>query len=175
MAITPVFDGFALVAEVDARRAQARLTWPAVADALTAQSGVLRAELNDHAVCPGALVRTVKRGSMSCQYAVMLLQWLGRAPEEFLTGERREVGDVRLPTVGTDVRLRWDLPQLHAAVNAQRRERDLTWDALAAELGCTPGRLTNLRTARLADMDLTMRLTQWLGCPAADFVHPAVW
>ena len=30
---------------------------------------------------------------------------------------------------------------------------------------CTPSRLTNLRTARLADMDLTMRLTQWLRCP----------
>jgi hypothetical protein len=175
MAITPVFDGFALVAEIDARRAESCLTWPAVAEALTEQSSRLRAELSDHAVCPGALVRTVKRGSMSCQYAVMLLQWLGRAPEEFLIGARREVGDVRLPTVGSDLRLRWDLPQLHAAVNAQRRERDFTWDALAVEFGCTPGRLTNLRTGRLADMDLTMRLTQWLGRPAAQFVHPAAW
>ena len=175
MVTVPIFDGAALVAALDARRVAAGLSWPAVADALTQQSSILRAELDDHAVCPGALVRTVKRGSMSCQYAVMLLQWLGRAPEEFLTGQRREVGDVRLPTVGTSARLRWDLPQLFAAVDLQRRQRTLTWVALAAYLGCTPSRLTNLRTARLADMDLTMRLTQWLGRPAAEFVHPARW
>jgi hypothetical protein len=27
----------------------------------------------------------------------------------------------------------------------------------------------------LADMDLTMRVTQWLGRPAAAFIHPADW
>ena len=170
-----MFDGAALVAAVDTRRSELGLGWPELAEALTQQSSGLRAALNDHAVCSGALVRTVRRGSMSCQYAVMLLQWLGRAPEEFLIGQRRELGDVALPSVGADLRLRWDLPQLHAALNAQRREHDLTWVALGADFGCTPGRLTNLRSARLADMDLTMRITQWLGRPAAEFVHPAAW
>ena len=28
---------------------------------------------------------------------------------------------------------------------------------------------------RHADLALTMRVTQWLGRPAADFVHPADW
>jgi hypothetical protein len=175
MAMDSVFDGAALVAQLDARRVELGLGWQALAEELTLQSSRLRAELNDHAVCPGALVRTVRRGSMSCQYAVMLLQWLGRAPEEFLTCESRAVGDVRLPSAGTEVRLRWDLPQLHAAVDAQRRLRDLTWVALSSEVGCAPNRLTNLRSARLADMELTMRLTQWLGRPAAEFVHPASW
>ncbi|WP_271177210.1 hypothetical protein [Leifsonia poae] len=175
MAIAPVFNGDALVAALDARRSELGLGWPDLAQELTDQSSRLRAALNDHAVCSGALVRTVKRGSMSCQYALMLLQWLDRAPEEFLIGDRRELDDTRLPTIGTDVRLRWDLPQLYAAVNDQRRRHELTWTALAAQFGCTPSRLTNLRTARLADMDLTMRLTQWLGRPAADFVHPATW
>ena len=175
MAGTPVFDGPALVAALDSRRTEASLDWPGLADALTRQSAELRATLNDHAVCPGALVRTVKRGSMSCQYALMLLQWLGRAPEEFLTGEHRETGNVRLPAAGPDTRLRWDLPRLYRAVDARRRERGLTWTALASQLGCTPSRLTNLRTARLADMDLTMRLTQWLGRPAADFIDAAAW
>jgi hypothetical protein len=86
-----------------------------------------------------------------------------------------DVGDVRLPDAGPDSRLRWDLGQLHDALNERRRERGITWTALAAELDCTPSRLTNLRTARLADMDLTMRITQWLGQPAARFVHPAHW
>jgi hypothetical protein len=46
---------------------------------------------------------------------------------------------------------------------------------LAEALDCTPSRLTNLRTARLADMDLVMRITQWLGQPAAAFIQPARW
>jgi hypothetical protein len=46
---------------------------------------------------------------------------------------------------------------------------------LAHEIGCTPTRLTNLRTARLADMDLAMHVTQWLGQPAAAFIHPVQW
>jgi hypothetical protein len=46
---------------------------------------------------------------------------------------------------------------------------------LAQELGCTPSRLANLRTARMADMGLTMRATQWLGRPGAEFIHAAHW
>ena len=75
----------------------------------------------------------------------------------------------------TGGRLRWDLNQLHTALNEQRQERGLAWSELAQELGCTPSRLTNLRTARMADMGLTMRVTQWLGKPAAEFIHAAHW
>jgi hypothetical protein len=112
---------------------------------------------------------------MSCQYALTILRWIRRAPEEFLTGPVVDVGETRLPEVGADSRLRWDLSQVHAALNQRRRERGLTWAQLAEELNCTPSRLTNLRTARLADMDLTMRVAQSLRQPAAHFIHPAQW
>jgi hypothetical protein len=104
-----------------------------------------------------------------------MLRWLGRAPEEFLTGAVVDVDDTRLPQPGPGSRLRWDLSQLHAALNAQRQERGLAWPELARTLGCTPNRLTNLRTARQADMGLVMRVTQWLERPAADFIHAAQW
>jgi hypothetical protein len=104
-----------------------------------------------------------------------MLRWLRRAPEDFLTGPVVDVGDVTLPEAGTDSRLRWNLKQLHEALNQERRARDLTWAELAHELNCTPSRLTNLRTARFADMDLAMRITQWLDQPAAAFIHPAQW
>jgi hypothetical protein len=32
-----------------------------------------------------------------------------------------------------------------------------------------------MRTARFADMDLAMRVTQWLAQPAAAFIHPSQW
>src|SRR5690348_9020053 len=104
-----------------------------------------------------------------------MLCWLGRAPEEFLAGPGSHTGNVRLPEPGPGSRLRWDLGQLHAALDDQRRQRGLTWTRLARGLGCTPSRLTHLRTAREADLELTMRVTQWLGRPAAEFVHAARW
>jgi hypothetical protein len=104
-----------------------------------------------------------------------MLRWLGRAPEEFLTGAVVDVGDTTLPQPGPGSRLRWDLNKLHAELNAQRQERGLAWAELAQTLGCTPSRLTNLRTARQADMGLVMRVTQWLNRPAAEFIHAAQW
>lgn len=104
-----------------------------------------------------------------------MLRWLGRAPEEFLIGPAIDVGDTRLPRPGPDSRLRWDLSELHAALNAQRQTLGLTWLDLAQLLGCTPSRLTNLRTARQADLGLVMCITQWLRRPAADFIHAAQW
>lgn len=175
MSVLPVFDGETLIRTLDAQRAQCGLTWSELADELWNQSAELNAQLADHSLCPGALVRTAKRATMTCQYALPILRWIRRAPEEFLSGAVADVGEVRLPEAGPDRRLRWDLSQLHAALDERRRARGLTWRALADELDCTPGRLTNLRTARLADMDLTMRITQWLGAPAAAFVHPTRW
>ena len=172
MRTVPTFDGSALIRAVDARRVDQGLGWTALADELWQQSSEVNAQLSDHSLCPGALVRTAKRGTMSCQYALYLLRWIDRAPEDFLTGPGVDVGDVRLPEAGPDSRLRWDLNRLHSALNEHRQERALTWVALAVELDCTPSRLTNLRTARLADMGLTMRVTQWIGQPAASFIHP---
>jgi hypothetical protein len=103
------------------------------------------------------------------------LRWLRRAPEDFLVGPVVDVGDVTFPVAGSDSRLRWNLSELHAVLDRQRRERNLTWAELAQELGCTASRLTNLRKASLADMDLAMRVTQWLSRPAAAFIHPARW
>ena len=172
----PTFDCDALITALDTRRAEQGLGWTELADELHHQSAELNAELGGNALCPGALVRTARRRSdMSCQYALILLRWLHRAPEEFLAGPVVDVGDVRLPAAGPDRRLRWDLGELHAALNARRTERGLTWAALAGQLGCTANRLTNLRTARLADMELAMRVAQWVGQPAARFVHPARW
>jgi hypothetical protein len=169
------FDGKSMIKALDAQRSSRDLDWNALADELWQQSRDLNAELSDHGLCPGALVRTAKRGTMSCQYALIILRWIRRAPEDFLTGPVVDVGDARLPNAGPDHRLRWNLGQLHAALDEHRRERNLTWVSLADELDCTPNRLTNLRNARLADMDLTMRVTQQVKQPAAMFIHAQRW
>jgi hypothetical protein len=171
-----VFDFAAFVDAFDAERRSRGLTWFEFADELWDQSVDLNARRpDDHCLCGGAISRLRGRGAASCQYALFMLRWLGRAPEEFLSGPVRHVGDTRLPPASPDSRLRWDLGELHSALNDQRQREGLTWANLADVLGCTPSRLTNLRTARLADMELTMRVTQWLGRPAAAFIHPTQW
>jgi hypothetical protein len=175
MRALPVFDCGALFGALDAQRRDRGLGWYGLADELWQQSSHLNGQRTDHPLCGGAIARLQQRGATSCQYALFMLRWLHRAPEDFLTGPVVEVGDIRLPEAGPDSRLRWNLSQLHSALNEQRQERHLTWAQLAREIDCTPSRLTNLRTARLADMDLAMRITQWLGQPAAAFIHPAQW
>jgi hypothetical protein len=173
--VLPVFDCGALFNALDAQRRDRGLGWRALTDELWQQSAELNAQRMDHPLCGGAILRLPKRGATSCQYALFMLRWLRRPPEDFLTGPVVDVGDTALPEAGPDSRLRWNLEQAHAALNEERRARDLRWAELAHELTCTPGRLTNLRTARFADMDLAMRITQWLGQPAATFIHPAKW
>jgi hypothetical protein len=175
MRALPVFDCGALFSALDAQRRDRELDWYDLAAELWQQSSELNARRTDHPLCGGAVARLQQRGATSCQYALFMLRWLGRAPEDFLTGPVVDVGDVRLPEAGSDCRLRWNLNETHTALNEQRRARDLTWVALAEELDCTPSRLTNFRTARFADMNLAMRTTQWLGQPAAAFIHPAQW
>ena len=171
----PHFDVDAFSAAFDARRRDLGLGWYELADQLWEQSADLNAQRMDHPLCGGAVSRMHARGATSCQYGLFMLRWLGRSPEDFLSGPIIDVGETRLPDAGPDRRLRWDLPELHAALNHRRTELRLTWAEVAREIDCTPGRLTNLRTARLADMDLAMRVTQWLRRPAADFIHPSGW
>ena len=156
----PVFDFSAFFAALNAERGRRGLGWYDVAAELWELSEQLNAERDDHPVCGGAVGRTGDRGATSCQYALLMLQWLSRPPEDFLAGPRQHVGDTALPRAGPDRRLRWDLAGLHQALNGERRAWELTWAQLAQELGCSPGRLTNLRTAKTADLELTMQVTQ---------------
>ena len=174
MRALPTFDCGALFAALDSQRRERGLDWYALADELWQQSSELNAKRADHPLCGGAIQRLPIRGATSCQYALFILRWLGRAPEDFLTGPVVDVGRA-LPKAGKDSRLRWNLNEAYEALNKERKVRALTWVELARELHCTSNRLTNLRTARIADMDLAMRITQWLGEPAAKFIHPAQW
>lgn len=167
------FDFAAFFTAVDDVRRDRGMGWYDLAAEMWDQSERLNAERDDHPLCGGAVSRLGARGETSCQYALYLLRWLGQAPEAFLTGPARNVGAVRLPDPGPDSRLRWDLAELHTALNDERQRQGLTWAGLAERIGCTPSRLTNLRTARMADLALVMRVTQWLRRPAADFIHPA--
>jgi hypothetical protein len=105
-----------------------------------------------------------------------MLRWLDRTPESFLVGATVDDPRFDLPSAGPDRRLRWSLKLRYGAIDEKRRQDGLTWRELAVALGCTPSQLTGLRTAKYAtEIGLAMRIVQWTGQPAADFVYPATW
>jgi hypothetical protein len=174
------FDGKALYAALDDRREAEGLSWPGAAAAIWEMSAALNAARNarglaNHPISPSTLQNLGKQGNTSCQHALFFLRWLERTPESFLAGAARDAG-VPLPACGPARRPRWNLKALHAGLNEARATRDMTWAQAARELRCQPGQLTGLKTARFATgMCLAMRITQWVGRPATDFIYPARW
>lgn len=172
------FDGRALYAAMDEKRLAEGLSWQGVAEAIWELSAELHAariaaEKPDHPIAVATIKNLDRRGNTSCQHALFFLRWLGRTPESFLVAAG---AGAPLPDCGRAHRPRWNLRALHAALDDERGRRGLTWAAAAAELGCTPGQLTGLRTAKFAiGMRLAMRITHWLQRPAADFVYCARW
>jgi hypothetical protein len=160
---------------LEQQRQSRNLSWRQVADQIWDLSKVLNEGRNDHPISPSTLSRMGVSHETSCQHALFMLRWLQRTPESFLHGAITAPNST-LPNVGPDRRLRWNLKKLYEAMNDQRRERGLTWKELAEILRCTPSQLTGLRTAKFATgMKLAMRVTQWLGRPASDFVYAARW
>jgi hypothetical protein len=175
VAIRP-FDAGALYRALDARRSELGLSWKAVADQIWDLSSELNSRRSDHPISPSTLTNMAKQPRTSCQHALFMLRWLERSPESFLADGTGDDPRFALPPVGSDRRLRWALKLLYTAMDERRREATLTWPALATVLGCSPSQLTGLRTAKFATgMDVAMRIVQWLGRPAADFVYAAKW
>jgi hypothetical protein len=168
------FDHGNFFTAVDTRRRDQQLSWPALAAAIWEQSSVLNEQRGDHPISP-ATIRKIASGT-SCQHALFLLRWLDVPPETFIALPKPATIGVPLPRADATQRLRWSLRGLYDALDAARTARSATWQHVASRLRCTPSQLTGLRTAKFATgMRLTMRITQALGRPAADFVYAAEW
>src|SRR5215475_3172913 len=157
------FDVAALFDALDAQRRERMLSWQAVAQELWDLSATLNARRNDHPISASTLTGMAKRKDTSCQHALFMLRWLGRAPESFIPGFTYDARRTKLPDASSDQRLRWDLQKLYDSLDKRRRERTLTWPQLAGELFCTPSQLSGIRRARFAiGMRLAMRIVRRL-------------
>jgi hypothetical protein len=169
------FDTLGLFEALDAQRVERGLSWRGVANEIWDMSADLNARRHDHPISPTTLTSMPKRRATSCQHALFMFRWLGRMPESFLSGGATRFGKA-LPSAGPDRRLRWDLARLYDALDARRREQQSTWAGLARELRCTSNQLTGIRIARYAiELNLAMKIVQWLERPAADFIYAAEW
>ena len=170
------FDATAFYEAMNAERLRRGLSWRQTADHMWEQSAELNGQRRDHPISPSTLTGIAKRGDTTCQHALFILRWLGRTPESFLSPVPLTSERAALPAAGPDQRLRWDLQALYRALDARRRDRQLSWIELARDLRCSEHQLTGIRTARFAiGMKLAMRIVQWLDCPASAFVYAAKW
>ncbi len=69
---------------------------------------------------------------------------------------------------------RFDTARLHAALDAQRRERGMSWEDVAAELGVSASTLRNTARGGRMELDGAMFMLQWLGMPAEAFLFDLV-
>lgn len=69
---------------------------------------------------------------------------------------------------------RIDVPRLHAALDAERQARGLSWRQLATEAKVSPSLLSRMGKKHKPDLESFAALVQWLGVPAEKFMHEPV-
>ena len=67
-------------------------------------------------------------------------------------------------------RTKIDVQGLHAALDAERTARGLSWRQLAKEIGVSPSLLSRLSNDQRPDADGFATLVRWLNMPAEEFM-----
>ena len=163
------FDVAALHGALDAKRNSLGMSWQQTAREVSwpfAKSGV-------GTISAGTLSRMPKRGSVEGDGVLQMLLWLDRTPESFVPGHRlAHAPAAALPRLDSHLILRFDAPVIHAALDAQRVARKMTWRQVAEEIGgCTPSSLTSMAKNERVSFPHVMRILAWLGRPAASFTR----
>jgi transcriptional regulator with XRE-family HTH domain len=163
------FDMQALQEALDAARRARGLTWVALA----AELNVPFEGTPSIPISVSTLSTMQNKRSVTSAVVLQVLRWLGRTPESFLIGNTspQQASEI-LPDPGRGRVLRLDTRAIHAALDAERRNRGMTWKQVAGELpGFSEGMLTNLAKGPLIGFPRVMMIFQWLGRPAASFVR----
>ncbi|WUD29812.1 helix-turn-helix domain-containing protein [Lentzea sp. NBC_00516] len=69
---------------------------------------------------------------------------------------------------------RVDVARLRAALDAERRTREISWRQLAQQAGISPSLLSRMQNGSKPDIESFAALVQWLKVPAENFMTNAV-
>ncbi len=163
------FDMKALRATVDEVRRARGLSWAA----LTAEVNKPFEGTRSIPISLSTIRDMHRKNSVTSGVVLQVLRWLRRTPESFLSGEAHApVVEVQLPEPGPSRILRFNTCAMHAALDAERLKRGMTWKQVADQLpGFTEGTLRNLASGPLIGFPRAMLIPQWLGRPSPDFVR----
>jgi hypothetical protein len=167
------FDIAALYDALDAQRMARGLSWQAAVGEIN--SGF--AGTPARPVSASTVTGMRGRANIEGDGVLQMLLWLGRTPESFVPGNAGAVGDpFVLPGVDARHILRFDAKAIHAALDAQRSERGMTWAQVADEIGgVQPAGLTRLAAGGRVAFPHVMRVFRWLDRPAASFTRASEW
>ena len=76
--------------------------------------------------------------------------------------------------VGKTPSVRFDAAALYAALDAQRQERGMSWQQVAAELGVAASTITRTRLGGRMEVDGMLAMVRWLGRTVESFTRPMV-
>jgi len=147
----PRFDSEALFRALDETRRERGLTWRELA----AETGVADSTLR----------RTRLGRPLEADGMLAMVRVVGRAPEDFAQGPSATGRSLKQG--------RFDTQALSAALDAERRERGLSWAEASREIGASSANaVRRLADGGRIDADLVLACTWWLGRPVDDFVVP---
>ncbi len=162
----------ALYAALDAQRQTRGLSWSQATREINRQSERSSAHRLSPSTVRGTRTRAVAEGDGVLQ----MLLWLNRTPESFVPGHQEsEEASARLPDISAQQILRFDTKRIHAALDAQRIARKMTWAQVAKDIGLSVSSLTHLSRGGRTGFPPVMRIVRWLGRPAAHFTRASDW
>jgi hypothetical protein len=165
------FDLRALYDAMDEQRLARQMSWGAVAEQVN------RLRTSRRPIAASTITALKQRPVGEGDGILQMLLWLRRTPESFVPGIMDPGSEIFCrPQLSTTEILRWDTQALFAALDEQRRTRQLTWTTVAREVGgFTSNMLTHLSKGGRVGFPHVMRLVRWLGQPAAVFIRVANW
>ena len=157
-----------LYSALDAQRQAKGLSWSQVAKEINGPPN----QIGGHALSASTITGTRIRSVAEADGILQMLLWLNRSPESFIPGHHDSAATTsQFPTVSSRQVLRFDTKKIYAALDAQRRERNMTWAQVGKELGLSASSLTYLAKGGRTGFPHVMRIVRWLRRPAADFTH----
>lgn len=158
----------ALHAAIDEQRHARGLSWAAAVRQMSSPFG----RVGSRALAVSTVVGIRNKGVAEADGVLGMIRWLDRTPESFVPGSPfANDAAAKLPDVSPLV-LRMDTKKLHAALNAARIERGLTWKELSREIhGSSVNTLTGLAVNERTGFPNVTWITGWLGQPLALFTR----
>ncbi len=100
--------------------------------------------------------------------------WLDRTPESFVVGMNWDAHRARLREP-SNKRLRFDTQKIYAALDAQRRARQMSWGEVERQVGVSENSMKHLAKGGRTSFPMVIRIVQWLGEPTASFTRISDW
>lgn len=157
----------ALYEALDAQRRSRGISWAQATREMN--GGARRVRPSRHALSASTVKRIGTRRVAEGDGVLQMLRWLGRTAESFVPGHpESESQRAQLPT---GCILRFDTRKIHAALDARRIERQMTWTQVAREIGAGASSLTHLAQGGRTALPQVMRMFRWLNGTAAEFTR----